>query len=91
MGYSLLAGKEEGKSNKIESCEEQCTGKIVVRCKVQVQEESMKEYSEGGNDILKELSRLLQKERETFFHRGKKRPHCRNLINLGASGKSLQK
>ena len=51
----------------------------------------MKEYSEGGNDILKELSWLLQKERETFFHRGKKRPHCRNLINLRASGKSLQK
>ena len=31
-----------------------------------VQEESMKEYSEGGNDILEELRRL-QKERETLI------------------------
>jgi hypothetical protein len=55
-----------------------------------VQEESMKEYSEGGNDILKELSWLLQKERETFLSSRKNRPHCRNLINLIASGKSLE-
>ena len=67
IAYSRARKTFEGKSNKIESCEEQCTEKKCkktmeeartavlrfatdcARCIVQVQEESMKEYSEGGN------------------------------------------